>query len=244
MFKKFFWKLRFFFPRKSENLELWINLYFIWKGLFKAGVSAWSPVSLFRTKENGAFSWLRATECSVRDACASDLARVGANFETTQTIPSFIRANIWKQRGASAYKTSCPSLLFVYSDSLRILKQPKHPTAYWHCVDRTVHLLVPFFFFLNHVTSFVAVKMVEMPLGGQGLGAHLTFSSGSDSCWDQRMLLAFRTSGHLNMWDVHTLNPSAFRVLWLGRHCIRGAGICKASPSSFSLGVTLVALVL
>lgn len=40
------------------------------------------------------------------------------------------------------------------------------------------------------MTSYVAMKMVEMPLV---LGAHLTFSSGSDSCSDQRVLLAFRT---------------------------------------------------
>lgn len=83
----------------------------------------------------------------MQDACASDLVRVGASFETTQTNhPQFRKSKHLKTARGFCLQNLVP-IPSVYSDSLRILKQPKHPTAYWHCVDRTVHLLVPLFFF-------------------------------------------------------------------------------------------------
>lgn len=40
-----------------------------------------------------------------------------------------------------------------------------------------------------------------------------------------RILIYTFFSGHLKMWDEDALNPSAFRVLWLGGHCF-GRQVC------------------
>lgn len=44
-----------------------------------------------------------------------------------------------------------------------------------------------------------------------------------------RILIYTFFSGH-KMWDEHTLNPSAFRVHWLGRHCLRGQVCARPYP--------------
>lgn len=105
----------------------------------------------------------------------------------------FCKSTTLKKERCFCLKTSYPSLLsFTQTHLLKILKQPKHPTGSWHCANWRVHLLVMLVFFKNHMTSSVAMKMVEMPLGRQVLGAELTFFSGSNSCWDERVLFAFR----------------------------------------------------
>lgn len=75
------------------------------------------------------------------------LGESGCEFETTQTNHPQFRKSKHLKTARGFCLQNLVLIPSVYSDSLRILKQPKHPTAYWHCVDRTVHLLVPFFFF-------------------------------------------------------------------------------------------------